>query len=947
MIRPFALKRRVRRTLSLSLTLLFVFAFLPPPPHGAGRFTGGTAAAQEPQEAQIPVIAPGSAYSQTNLISDVPGLAPILDPLLVNPWGLSRSETSPFWVANNGTSTTQLIQGDIGGSPVILDPTRPTVTIPGGLPTGTVANTGAGFVLPGPCASAPCTADFLFASITGNITGWDQNAPAANSTTAVIAASHPGHVYTGLAINNTQTNLYAADFANGRIDVFNSSFALQPAASFPFADPTIPTTPGNTFHPYNVQAVGSSLYVTYAKVGVGGLPVDGVGNGFVRRFNNNGVRDLTFGINNGALNSPWGVTVAPASFGIFGGALLVGNFGEGNPSIHAYNPTTGAFLGTLQDESGNGIVIDRLWDLKFGNFSRFDIVIGSGGDAGTLYFTAGIGEEEHGLFGSLKPTTASAVSLIQFADDAPVINEGAGHIDITVTRLGDSSGTATVNFNTFDESQPGHASQKSDYEITLGTLRFEPGETSKTFRVLLVDDLFDEGAGETLGLMLSNPTGAGAGLGSPNKAELTVSDNDAGAPASNPIDDAGFFVRQHYLDFLNREPDPAGLAFWTNEINSCGAVPSCVENKRVNVSASFFLSIEFQNTGYLAYRTHRAAFGENALGGSPVPVLYGNFMRDTQALQKGFVFGQPGADAVLEANKVAYFNEFVTRPEFVSKYRASLTNEQYVDSLLISAGLTPGQVRLFVVQMTNSQENPPVTPTLTTGGPRPASFGTARFQFNDAQTALSFTATINNIDVTGSQTSDTNDNLTAAHIHAGANAPPANNGVVWGFFGAPFNDNNPNDQVFFPSAGVGGTFSGKWDAPEGNGTTLAAQLNNLREGRAYINFHTRQFPGGEIRGNFPAATAFRDSLVAGLNGATMTRAQVLRAVAEAEEMQSREFNRAFVAMQYFGYLRRDPDTAGFNFWLNKLNAFGGNFQNAEMVKAFITSLEYRQRFGPG
>ncbi|MFN2414742.1 MAG: DUF4214 domain-containing protein, partial [Pyrinomonadaceae bacterium] len=488
--------------------------------------------------------------------------------------------------------------------------------------------------------------------------------------------------------------------------------------------------------------------------------------------------------------------------------------------------------------------------------------------------------------------------------------------------------------------------QKSDYEIALGTLRFEPGETSKTFRVLLVDDLFDEGAGEIVDLMLSNPTGAGVGLGSPNTAELTITDDDTGAPTTNPIDTASFFVRQHYLDFLNREPDAAGLAFWTNEITTCGGNAACVENKRVNVSAAFFLSIEFQQTGYLAYRTHRAAFGETAPG-SPVPVLYGNFMRDTQALQRGFVFGQPGADAVLEANKAAYFDEFVTRPEFVAKYPSTQTNEQYVDALLASAGLSPSQVRLFVVNITNAQENPPAVPTLTTGGARPASFGTARFQFNEAQTALSFTATITNIDVTGSQTADTNDNLTAGHIHASATLTPATNaGVVWGFFGAPFNDNNPNDQVFFANPGVGGTFGGKWDAPEGNGTTLAAQLSNLREGRAYINFHTRQFPGGEIRGNFPAATAFRDSLVAGLNGATLTRATVLRAVAEAEEMRTREFNRAFVAMQYFGYLRRDPDTAGFNFWLNKLNAFGGNFQNAEMVKAFINSAEYRQRFGP-
>src|SRR5204862_2290996 len=185
----------------------------------------------------------------------------------------------------------------------------------------------------------------------------------------------------------------------------------------------------------------------------------------------------------------------------------------------------------------------------------------------------------------------------------------------------------------------------------------------------------------------------------------------------------------------------------------------------------------------------------------------------------------------------------------------------------------------------------------------------------------------NNLDFTGSQTADTNDNLANAHIHAGASVAPGVNGpVVWGFIGSPFNDNNPNDAVVTPfGSGVGGNFSGKWDAPEGNGTTLAAQLDNLKNGRAYINFHTAQFAGGEIRGNFPATQAFRDSLVAGLNGATLTRAGVLRTIAESQFLQAREFNAAFVTMEYFGYLRRDPDIAGFNFWLGKLNNFGGSF----------------------
>jgi hypothetical protein len=660
----------------------------------------------------------------------------------------------------------------------------------------------------------------------------------------------------------------------------------------------------------------------------------------VRRFNTNGVRDLTFGINNGPLNSPWGITLAPATFGIFGGALLVGNFGEGNPSIHAFNPTTGAFLGTLQDESGNGIEIDELWALQFGNG-------GSGGDVNTLYFSAGIAEEEHGLFGKLNPTTASATSLVQFATDEFTIGEGVGHIDVTVTRAGDASGTATVNVSTFDESQPGHASQKSDYEIAVARVTFNPGETSKTVRILTVNDNFVEGD-ETVNLALSNLTGTGVGLGSPNQAELKITDNDAVAPTTNPVDDAAFFVRQNYLDFLNREPDLAGQNFWTNQITSCGSDANCIAVKRINVSAAFFLSIEFQQTGMLAYLSHRAAFGPNAVGGSPAPVLYGTFEKDIQALQKDFVFGNVGADAQLEANKVAFFNEFVTRPQFVDKYPATLTNAQYVDNLLATANLTPAEVRLFTVSLTNSQEVPPTTPTLSGGGARPASSGTARFQFNSGQTAMTFTATINNIDVTGTQTADANDNLLNAHIHAGPSVAPGVNGpVVWGFFGAPFNDNNPNDAANTPFSGsVGGTFSGKWDAPEGNGTTLAAQLTNLREGRAYINFHTTQFTGGEIRGNFPAATAFRDALVAGLTAATETRATVLRKIAEAEEMQTREFNSAFVTMEYFGYLRRDPDAPGFNFWLNKLNAFNGNFVNAEMVKAFINASEYRQRFGP-
>jgi hypothetical protein len=183
-------------------------------------------------------------------------------------------------------------------------------------------------------------------------------------------------------------------------------------------------------------------------------------------------------------------------------------------------------------------------------------------------------------------------------------------------------------------------------------------------------------------------------------------------------------------------------------------------------------------------------------------------------------------------------------------------------AVLFALSATARGSTLLSATLSNGAETSVTTPTTSTGQPRPASFGTADFALNDAQTAMTMTATVYNIDFTGSQTTDTFDNLTAAHIHASATVTPTTTaGVVWGFFGSPLNDNNPNDVVVTPFAtGVGGTVMAKWDALEGNGTTLAAQLNNLLTGHAYINFHTVQFGGGEIRGNIavvpePAALA--------------------------------------------------------------------------------------------
>ena len=298
----------------------------------------------------------------------------------------------------------------------------------------------------------------------------------------------------------------------------------------------------------------------------------------------------------------------------------------------------------------------------------------NGGDPNTLYFCAGSSFNHYGLFGSLTPVTGIPASTIKFSDQEYHAFENEGHIDITVTRSGDTSGTARVNYATVD----GSATQKSDYEIAVGKLTFNPGESSKTFRVLIVDDHYlAGGSSAVLNLVLSNATGAA--LTSPNYAYLYLQDDEGDTPGQPPnINDVPqFFVRQQYFDFLNREPDTAGFNFWVNQITSCFS-QQCVELKRINVSAAFFLSIEFQRTGMLAYLTEKAAYG-----GLP---RYGSFMRDVQALQKDYVFGAPGADAQLEANKQAFFDEFVTRPEFAAKYNG-LSNQDYVSALFANAEL--------------------------------------------------------------------------------------------------------------------------------------------------------------------------------------------------------------------------------------------------------------------
>ena len=379
---------------------------------------------------------------QTNLVSDLPGVAQHTDPNLVNPWGIAESpgaKGSPFWVSDNNAGVSTLY--NTAGVPQSLVVSIPAPGDPlgaSGTPTGAVFNTdlgGGGFKVSG--FTNPKTGDpmptsapaiFLFATEDGTIVGWS---PGVNpkgfdktkaGTYAIIAVDNSGNnftepdphkqtgaVYKGLTIASSATPifandassttvLYAANFRSGQIEVYDPGFTRVMLPDGAFSDKTLP----HDYAPFNVQVLGDKVYVTYAKQdSTRHDDVGGPHHGFVDVFNLDGTPGLPDGtarlVSRGPLDSPWGLALAPASFGPLAGDLLVGNFKSG--FIDVFNPTTGQFLGTLNDPDGEPIQIDRLWTLKVGNG-------GNGGDANTVYFTAGIFDETHGLFGSLTPVAA-------------------------------------------------------------------------------------------------------------------------------------------------------------------------------------------------------------------------------------------------------------------------------------------------------------------------------------------------------------------------------------------------------------------------------------------------------------------------------------------------------------------------------------------------------------
>lgn len=365
------------------------------------------------------VLPAATGYLVHNLVADaastVTPAADFIDSRLVNPWGLAASATSPFWLCDAGTGLSTVYTVNDTNTTVFGTPnqtTQPTVPGAGGTPkgpcTGLVSNIAPATTPPSFPVTAPgkaaVAASWIFVTQDGVLSAW---ASGADATQAFVEKDNSATaVYKGLALVTTPVvQLYAANFKTGTIDVFDAQFNKVSLASGAFTDPSVPAG----FAPFNIQNLGGKLYVAYAKQDLYQQgDVSGVGNGYVDVFDTTGklLQSLVVGGTGSLLNSPWGLALAPATFGKFAGDLLVGNFGDG--LINAYNPTTGAFAGTLQDGSGNNIALQGLWALTFGNG-------GSGGDKDTLYFTAGPGGQRHGVLGSISanPNVLSVVNAAQ------------------------------------------------------------------------------------------------------------------------------------------------------------------------------------------------------------------------------------------------------------------------------------------------------------------------------------------------------------------------------------------------------------------------------------------------------------------------------------------------------------------------------------------------------
>ena len=342
--------------------------------------------------ASLPTVALAQHYQQTNLVSDVMGLAAHQDPNLVNPWGLSRSSGSPWWVSDNGAGKTTLYDGTGASIPIngtgFVNIPPPKGSSGQATPTGTVFNgSPTDFLLPNGKAAL-----FLFATEDGTISGWNGGTDAVLVVDNSDNGSAHGAVYKGLTSGDIHGHrfLYVSNFRSGRVEVYDSAFHRVRLGEDAFDDDAIP----HGFAPFNVQNVGGTIFVTYAKQDAARHDdVAGAGLGFVDIFSTSG--RLISRLQHGWwMNSPWGVVWTPRDFGEYSNAILVGNFGSGQ--IAAFNGFTGKFIALVKNPDDSVMTIDGLWALAFGNNAR-------AGSSTTLFFTAGIQDEMHGLFGTITP----------------------------------------------------------------------------------------------------------------------------------------------------------------------------------------------------------------------------------------------------------------------------------------------------------------------------------------------------------------------------------------------------------------------------------------------------------------------------------------------------------------------------------------------------------------
>jgi uncharacterized protein (TIGR03118 family) len=502
-----------------------------------------------------------TSFVQADLVSNIAGRARLTDAHLRNPWGIALApNTGAFWISDAASGVSSLYTGDVNGSPVAVDPL--VVTVPPafgagqGSPTGQVFNSTSDFVVRSGGSAAP--AQFLFASRDGTISGWDSNVPR-GSTQAIRAATVSGASYTGLALGSSAMGnlLFAANVAAGRVDIFDRNFT-QVTIPGSFVDPGLPAG----FVPFNVRNINGTLFVTYEN------RADRDHGGVVDLFDTGGhfLKRLATA---GTLNGPWGLAVAPATFGTFANALLVGNFGDGR--ISAFNINTGAFLGQLTGANGQPIVLERLWGLVTGNGA-------TAGDGQAIYFTAGINNERDGLFGSLRPQQAQTPNQRFVAQ----VYQDLLHRNVDPTGL--SMWTAAL-------------SQGTTRKQVVQSI-----ENSSEYRTVVVRDLFTtflRRSADAVGLNIF--TSQLASGGTIEQVQAAITGSQEYFQTQGHSNNSGF-LDAIYRDALKRAVDSRGRASFLRALTT--------GTTRTQVATIIFTSPEFRNDLVRSYYTrflHRNA----------------------------------------------------------------------------------------------------------------------------------------------------------------------------------------------------------------------------------------------------------------------------------------------------------------------------------------------------